>query len=141
MPVSAAKRIGLGAYSCSLNWRAVRDGQPRPFFRDTLSFLNYAHSIGAAGVQCTLRPGDTETARQVRQRAGELGAYYEGELILPRDDSDVDRFVRDVELVRSAGATVARTACLSGRRYERFQSAAEFADFRSMAPSAEGRGR
>jgi sugar phosphate isomerase/epimerase len=39
------------------------------------------------------------------------------------------RFERDVRLARDAGATVFRTACLSGRRYETFKSAAEFHDF------------
>ncbi len=55
--------------------------------------------------------------------------YLEGQTSLPRDEADVDRFDADLRAVKTAGATVVRTAMLSGRRYETFDSLEKFKEF------------
>jgi len=62
--------------------------------------------------------------------------YLEGSIWLPATDADVEAFDRDVASAKAAGAMVIRTVCLSGRRYENFHTAAEFAEFRKDAIAA-----
>jgi sugar phosphate isomerase/epimerase len=52
----------------------------------------------------------------------------------PRDESDVPRFEAGVKAAMAAGATLARTVIIPGRRYEQFGNLEEFRD-------AEARGR
>ena len=55
--------------------------------------------------------------------------YLEGELSLPKEDSDVSRFDSEIRAAREAGASVVRTAMLGGRRYETFDSADAYRQF------------
>ncbi len=55
--------------------------------------------------------------------------YVEGTIGLPKDAADVARFEADVISSKQAGATVLRTVCMSGRRYEIFESAEQFRQF------------
>ncbi len=127
----AAPPIGLGAYSCGQAWSALRSGEHDVPFSDTATFLEYARTLGAGGIQAVLRPGDKATASAVRARSEKLGMYFEGELRLPKDETDVGRFAAEAGLLREAGAPIARAAALSGRRYETFKTAAEFGEFRN----------
>jgi sugar phosphate isomerase/epimerase len=129
-------RLGLGAYSCGIGWRMIREGQAGPKFKDTLSFLDYASSLGAAGVQTLLRPNDEQTAVALRERVEKSGAYYEGEILLPKDEADLARFESDLRRVRATGATIARCAALGSRRYETFKTQSEFDAFRSRTESS-----
>src|SRR5205085_11588376 len=53
----------------------------------------------------------------------------EGIVALPKDESDVARFESEVVSSKQAAATVLRTVCLNGRRYETFASSDEFRQF------------
>jgi sugar phosphate isomerase/epimerase len=53
--------------------------------------------------------------------------YLEAQASLPGDDSE--RFTAEVQSAAEAGATVMRTAMLSGRRYETFNTVQEFKAF------------
>ena len=88
--------------------------------RITLEFLEYAHSLGAGGVQCALSTVDPEYGRKVRARAEQLGMYLEVMGPLPKG-VDVSLFERVVLAAKEAGALCVRAACLGGRRYETFQ--------------------
>ena len=57
----------------------------------------------------------------------------EGIVRLPRDRDDLDRFTAEVQTAARAGATVLRTAMLTGRRYETFATAAAFRSFADAA--------
>jgi sugar phosphate isomerase/epimerase len=59
--------------------------------------------------------------------------YLEGSIRLPQDKADVDRFDAEVRTAKDAGATVLRSAILSGRRYETFSTAADFRRFAERA--------
>jgi sugar phosphate isomerase/epimerase len=50
----------------------------------------------------------------------------EGIVTIPRDENDLGRFEAEVRTARRAGAAIVRTAMLSGRRYEIFNSPAAF---------------
>lgn len=123
------KRLGIGMHSYGFAWKAQR-------FHDALTFLEYAHSIGAGGVQVTIGQRDAAYARKLRERCGTWDMFLEAQSSLPSDESGVPRFTAEVASAKAAGATVMRTALLSGRRYETFNTAADFDAFRAKACKA-----
>jgi sugar phosphate isomerase/epimerase len=125
-PTQRSKRMGVGMHSYGFHWRAAK-------FSDAFEFLKYASELGAGGVQVNIGAKDSAYARRIRAFVDEHEMYFEAQFNLPKDDGDVSRFETDVRLAREAGATVFRTACLSGRRYETFKSAEEFRDFRERS--------
>ena len=129
------KRIGIGMHSYGFHWRAGKENAASAKFSDAFEFLKYAHQIGAGGVQVTIGAADRNSAfaQRIKGFAREHEMYFEAQFALPKDDADLSRFETDVRLAREAGATVFRTACLSGRRYETFKSAEEFRDFRERS--------
>ncbi|HEY0550264.1 MAG TPA: sugar phosphate isomerase/epimerase family protein [Verrucomicrobiae bacterium] len=124
------RKLGIGMHSYGFAWKAARDGQAGAKFTGALSFLEYAHRIGAAGVQVIIRPDEREDAPRIRSMAEALGMFFEGQLSVPKDDADLARFEIEVKTIRATGSTVARTAILGTRRYETLKSAAEFRDFK-----------
>jgi sugar phosphate isomerase/epimerase len=116
------KGLGIGMHSYGFHWRAKR-------FHDALGFLEHARGLGASGVQVSIGQRDPAYTRKLRQRCEEWGMYLESQASLPADDSQLERFTAEVRSGREAGATVMRTAMLSGRRYETFSGAEEFESF------------
>ena len=72
---------------------------------------------------------DDAACERLRARAAAHAMDLEGIVRLPRDRDDLDRFAAEVQAAARAGATVLRTAMLSGRRYETFATAAAFRSF------------
>ncbi|MBI3414379.1 MAG: sugar phosphate isomerase/epimerase [Verrucomicrobia bacterium] len=122
-------RLGVGMHSYGMQWNLARERKADARFHDALTFLEYCHSIGAGGVQVAIGVQDQDYTRRLRERAETLGAYIEGQTSLPREEGDVPRFEAEVRAAKDSGATVMRTAMLSGRRYETFDSAQAFRDF------------
>src|SRR4051812_5921954 len=116
------KRLGIGMHSYGLHWKAGP-------FNDALSFLEYAHGLGAGGVQVSIGQRDGAYARKLRDKWEGWGMYLEAQASLPVDGSAIGRFTAEGETAHAAGATVLRTAMLGGRRYETFKSAEEFEAF------------
>src|SRR5262245_72787 len=112
-------RVGMGVVIHSYGARR---------FGDAAAFLDHCASIGAAGIQTSLgnRPAD---APALRDKAAKYGMYLEGIASLPRDGNDVARFATQVQCAKEAGATIIRTVCLSGRRYETFATAEQYREF------------
>jgi sugar phosphate isomerase/epimerase len=104
----------------------IRAADKDSHFNDPLTFLDYCHELGAAGVQTALGSRDEDYTAKVRARAKEHGMYVEGSLRLPRDRADVARFTAEVSTAQECGAAVVRTVLMDGRRYEVFDSAAAF---------------
>ena len=121
--------VGIGMHSYGYQWRAAKARPAGSKFHDALTFLQYAPRLGAAGVQVTIGDNDRAYAQRIKAEAEKNGLYFEAQFQLPKDDTDLTRFERDVRLARDAGASVFRTACLSGRRYETFKSLEEFREF------------
>ncbi|MGC9998502.1 MAG: sugar phosphate isomerase/epimerase [Bryobacteraceae bacterium] len=95
--------------------------------RTALEFLDKAHSIGAGGVQATLASLEPDYLKRVRNRAEELGMYFE--LLLPLPPEDTAQFEQTVRAGKEAGALCIRSACLSGRRYETFATLDQWKSF------------
>lgn len=125
--------IGIGQHSYSPDaWK----GGAVAAFNNALTFLEYAASIGAAGVQVAIKPDERPQAGKIRERCEKLGAYFEGNVTLPKTDAEVADFESHIAAIKEAGGGVARTACLSGRRYETFKSREEFLDFKRASIKA-----
>lgn len=91
---------------------------------NALDFLEYCHTLGAAGIQIGLN-GDL---RKLRARAGELGMYVEGMVSLPKN-GETSAFEKSIEDAKIAGAACVRSGALSGRRYETFATLADWRKF------------
>jgi sugar phosphate isomerase/epimerase len=95
-------------------------GAPGSRHADTLEFLERCHALGASGIQTHIN-GDL---RKLRARAEELGMWMEG--MVSACSSTPEQFEKAISDAKAAGCTVARDAMLSGRRYETFNSLADW---------------
>ncbi len=106
--------------------------------RTPYEYLEFAHSIGAGGVQAIFgQQFDAEYLKKTRRRAEDLGMYLEITTSLPKQDTE--EFERVVKAAKEAGARCIRSVCLSGRRYENFSSLAEWRDFVAGSHARLGR--
>jgi sugar phosphate isomerase/epimerase len=95
--------------------------------RTALEFLDKAWSVGAGGVQATLASFDTDYLKNVRKKTEELKMYLE--VLTPLPGPDTTQFETTVRAAKEAGAESLRSACLSGRRYETFNTLEEWKAF------------
>jgi sugar phosphate isomerase/epimerase len=95
--------------------------------RTALELLEKAHSVGAGGTQAGLANFEPAYLKQVRQRAEQLGMYWEVTAALPGDDPT--QFEKTVVAAKEAGAECMRSVNLSGRRYETFNSLDQWKTF------------
>jgi sugar phosphate isomerase/epimerase len=116
-------RLGICTFSCHQRWKLTQPTNAADFYR-------YARELGAEGVQSPLRGCEPKTIRDLVEQTG---GYYEGELRLPKDETDLAAFEAEVRQTREAGATVARAVFTNGRRYEAFQSMEAFQAFHEHA--------
>jgi sugar phosphate isomerase/epimerase len=98
-------------------------------FRGAIDFLEHCHRLGANGVQVAFKADDLSQINAFRRKLEDYHMYFEGDLRLPRDASDLSRFESYVRAIKAAGAPVIRTALLPSRRYETFDSEAAFREF------------
>jgi 3-oxoisoapionate decarboxylase len=95
--------------------------------RNVLDYIQYAYDRGAGGVQGLLASLEPDYLRNIRSLCEKLGMYLEISVRLPEDDSDT--FAKHMAAAREAGAHCLRSVCLSGRRYETFNTLADFQAF------------
>ena len=94
-----------------------------------IDFARAAARFGAGGIQTSLPALDDNRLRSLRETLERHKLYVEGIVALPRDEGDASRFEADLKAAQAAGATVVRTVCLSGRRYETFETGEQFRQF------------
>jgi sugar phosphate isomerase/epimerase len=125
LAASAAEksRLGICTFSCHQRWKLT---QPT----NAADFYHYASELGAEGVQSPLRGCEPKTIRDLVEQTG---GYYEGELRLPKTESDLAAFEAEVRQTREAGASVARAVFTNGRRYEAFPTLEAFRAFHEQA--------
>jgi sugar phosphate isomerase/epimerase len=99
-----------------------------PHTRSACDFLEYCSSLRAGGIQTGLDSLDAGYLEKLRRRTSELGMYLEVIVSLPQGD-DTAGFEQQVAAAKRAGAQCLRSACLSGRRYENFNSLGQWKDF------------
>lgn len=95
--------------------------------RTAIEYMERAHSVGAGGVQASLASLEPEYLKKVRQKTEELGMYFEVATAMPGPDTT--QFENTVKAAKEAGAQCIRTVCLSGRRYETFNSLEQWKTF------------
>lgn len=135
-PLFRAMRMGIVVHSYALRWNSKVESQKYPGFRDAIGLMEHCHEIGAGGVQVMVRDWSQDFAKKVRDRREKLGLFLEGSISLPKHDGEIGAFERDVLSAKEAGASIVRTVCLSGRRYENFSSLQDFQDFKARSISS-----
>jgi sugar phosphate isomerase/epimerase len=121
--------LGVVIHSYGIRVAADRGRSGAERFDDVFTFLDYCHERGAKGVQVGIGARDEASCARLRKQAEAYRMDLEGIVRLPRDRDDLERFEAEARSARQAGATVLRTAMLSGRRYETFATAAAFRQF------------
>ena len=128
-----AGHLGVGMHSYAFHWAAARERRTGLKFNNAFEFFDYCAALGAGGVQVALGSRPADEAEKFQAHVEKSGLYLEGQTSLPREESDVARFEAEVKTAKSCGATLMRTAILSGRRYETFDSADAFGEFARKA--------
>ncbi len=128
-------KMGLASDCWNLHQRAqVAKGQ-KGDLSDPKLFLERCSQLGAGGMQMPLGVRDEAYCSELRRWAEAHEMYVEASSSLADSRFDIERFEKEVLTAKAAGATVVRTVVIPGRRYEQFNSAAEFA--RSSQRAAE----
>lgn len=133
----ASSKIGLVVYSYWQRWQGNYSSLKAPPFRDALDVLDHVQSLNIGSLQIMVDGWSMEFAQKVRGTSDGYGIALEGIIELPKHESDLSRFEKEVRVAKEAGITVHRCA-LGGRRYELYQQHSEFEAFaagalRSMA--------
>ncbi len=125
----------FGVAHASYMMRAFRNmpSELYPPFKDSMDMMEYCAALGFGGVQVGIGGWDQNDAKRIRSRTGELNIFLEGQVGLPKNEMDATRFEKEVSVAKEAGADIIRTACLSGRRYETFDSMEGFQEFKKDA--------
>ncbi len=118
-------RMGIVTYAFGIHqknrWAGRHEG-----LSPALALLEESHDLGAAGIQVDLGAQDTPRVTELRRSSESYGMYIEASVAPPKSADDVERFEESIRSAQAAGATLARTVILPGRRYETFKSLAEF---------------
>jgi sugar phosphate isomerase/epimerase len=121
LPVPRRTVMGLSADS----FQSIRFSTPKRLL-DVDRLMRLAESVGAAGAHGGMTEIDFEWATRTRRMKEELDMYVEVQTFLPREDASV--FEHAVQVAKAAGATSLRVVCLLGRRYEMFETLADWKD-------------
>ncbi|MPR35648.1 sugar phosphate isomerase/epimerase family protein [Salmonirosea aquatica] len=122
--------MGIVVHSYASRWNAKQPSTKYPGFTNAAELMEHCHSIGAGGVQTTIRDWTPEIARKLRDQKEKWGMYLEGSIGLPRNADEVPRFEQEVKTGIEAGVTIFRTVCMNGRRYENFHSPEAIQEFK-----------
>lgn len=130
-PVSGKKgKLGFALASYAIRWKSEAEVRKYPGFQNAIDILNHCQSIGADGIQASVSGWGSDFAGKVRGLREKYGMYLEGQIQLPGEYSEIDRFEKEIKAGMEAGAQVIRTVCLNGRRYENFDSMDSFEEFK-----------
>ena len=111
-------QLGASTSTCSLHHR-------HGSFSSALAELEHYRDMGAAGAQIGVRSWtDPVVAKSTRSFVEAAGMYLEGQIRLPKDEPDIERFSAEVAAAKETGVEILRTVMLGGRRYETFNSIA-----------------
>jgi 3-oxoisoapionate decarboxylase len=125
--------MGVVVHSYWTRWGSKVPSSAYPGFTNALDLIEHCRRIGAGGVQVGVKDWSTDFAKKVRDQREKAGLYLEGSIGLPKTAAEVGTFEQEVKNAREAGATVLRTVCSGGRRYETFKTKAEFQQFQKNA--------
>ena len=132
----AVRRMGLTIWSYNIRWRKRGPQVPKPGWRNALDVLNHCKDLGAGCLQIGVGGWQKDFIKQVRDKRENLGIALEGQIGLPRKKEELGRFETELVGAREAGASILRTVCLNGRRYETFGDKDAWDDFRKESLAA-----
>ena len=127
------KRFGVAEASYLIRWYKKMESSTYPPFNNALEMINHCGELGFGGIQVGIRNWEKDFSRKLRKRSEKLGMFLEGQIKLPGDEPDLSRFEADLLGAKEAGITIVRAACLSGRRYETFDSLVAFKQFKAAS--------
>lgn len=107
------------------SFQSIRFASPQRLL-EVDRLMHIAASVGAAGAHGGMTKIDMEWAEATRRLKGDLDMYCEVQTFLPRVGEDPAVFENAVRVAQAAGATSLRVVCLLGRRYEMFDSLAQW---------------
>lgn len=133
--LAAAPELRFGVAEAGYHMRWYRDLESKvyPPFGNAPDMIDHCHSLGFGGVQVNVRNWDKEIVKEVRDRQENLNIFVEGQIRMPKDDADLKRFESEIKTAKEAGVDIFRAVCLSGRRYEDFDSLQAFREFRDAS--------
>ena len=111
--------MGLSADS----FQSIRFSSPHRLL-EVDRLMTIAASVGAAGAHGGMTDISFDWAKRTRRLKEELDMYVEIQTFLPREDPSV--FEHAVKVAKEAGASSLRVVCLLGRRYETFDTLADW---------------
>ncbi len=125
---AAVHRTGLGLviYDCVLRRKWLLKQKPRVDLFEPFTFLQHCNNLGAGGMQAALGVMDKERIGRLRDFAERNTLFIEAIVKPPVDDADLARFESEIRTAAEMNAQAARTVIMPGRRYEQFQSMADF---------------
>ena len=127
-----ARRItgmGLVIYDCNIRRKWMRQKQPDFDLFEPLTFLRHCQSLGCGGMQANLGVLSAQKVNAIREFSGKHDLFIDAIIKPPVDKSDVSRFEAEIVCARDVGVQAARATIIPGRRYERFQTLAEFREY------------
>jgi len=127
-PAPVRTRMGIVTYALGIHQRNRWEGRHQGL-APALAFLEECRILGAGGIQFQFGPQDLPHAAEVRRRAEAYQMHVEAIIDPPAGDSVLEQFEQKVKAAKEAGAAVARTVILPGRRYEQFKTLAEFREY------------
>jgi len=123
---SRRSAIGIVTYAFLLHQKASKEARTDLDYNDPLGYLEASHRVGAGGVQFPFGERPADDCAKFRRQAERLAVRVEAIVSLPKDETELARFEKQVVSARQSGASVARTTMLPGRRYEEFKTRSAF---------------
>ncbi len=102
-----------------------------PSYKDQLEMIAHFSALGFKGAQLTMYGLDAQLAKRIKKSREALDFFLEGQIRLPKNETELQRFEQEVIETKAMDVTVIRTVCLSGRRYEDFKTLNDFQVFKT----------
>ena len=131
-----SERMGMSQATYAVRWKHKENVRAYPSFESALDVIDHCIEIKAGGSQLGVGGWTKDFARKVRKKCDAHELFFEGQIRLPQENEDISRFENDLIASKEAGASINRTACLSGRRYVNFESREAFVQFKEKSLKA-----
>jgi sugar phosphate isomerase/epimerase len=129
-------RFGVAEAGYHKRWYRKMESSVYPPFNNAVDMIAHCDSLGFGGVQVNVRDWDKEMVQKIRKIQDERNFYVEGQIRMPKDKPDLQRFEAEIKSAKEAGVEIFRAVSLSGRRYENFESKNAFEEFKEASISA-----
>ncbi|MFT4734266.1 MAG: sugar phosphate isomerase/epimerase [Arcticibacterium sp.] len=127
----APNLAGISVWSYHLRNRKNAEGTAQyPTWSGAYEMAKHCHELGTGGSQVLAMDWDKAYAKKMREFKEYTGSWLEGQLRMPKTETDLIQFEKDVIIAKEGGLEIFRAACLSGRRYMTFSTLEEWEVFK-----------